>query len=505
LAEIELGYRDSVIALEFAGLDYAAPRKNRYRHKLEGFDKTWVDSGALRRATYTNLSPGSYTFRVRASNNDGRWNEEGVALAIRVLSPPWKTGWAYAAYSLLAGVGLLGLARFRAREKERASALSRANAGLRKEIGERKDKELALKLEKKKAQRYLDVAEVIMVVIDHDEKVSLINQKGCRVLGLGEEEILGRNWFESFVPARDREQVRRRLEESQPGAYFEHYLITKSGEERIIAWHITRLPAEGGGVATLCSGADLTELRQLAQEKEIAESASKAKSQFLANMSHEIRTPLNGVLGMMELLLQCDLEDRERRFADTARRSAAHLMSVLNDVLDFSKIEARKLELESVVFDPRELIEDVIHLFAERAHRKKLELFFEVSEELPAEVRGDPTRLHQILANLIGNAVKFTDEGSVSVVARSLGKSLGKVRILFEVVDTGVGIEPRAAERIFESFRQADGSTARTHGGTGLRDDERENRCPEPTRSGIDLLVRSRSRGSSGVRIRPAT
>jgi PAS domain S-box-containing protein len=465
---IELGYKDSVIALEYAALDYAAPKKNRYRHRLEGFDKDWVDSGTLRRATYTNLATGHYIFRVQASNNEGKWNEQGVALAIEMAPPPWRTGWAYLFYVVLAGIVLAGLVRFRAREKERAAALSSANTGLRNEIAERRAKEAALKLEKKKAQRYLDVAEVIMVVVDHDERVSLINQKGCRVLGLGEEEILGRNWFDNFVPIRDREQVRRRLKDSEPGAYFEHYLMTKSGEERVIAWHITRLPAEGGGVATLCSGADLTELRKLAQEKEIAESASKAKSQFLANMSHEIRTPLNGVLGMMELLLQCDLEDRERRFADTARRSASHLMSVLNDVLDFSKIEARKLQLESVVFDPRELIEDVIYLFAERAHEKNLELFFEVSEELPAEVRGDPTRLHQILANLIGNAVKFTDEGSVSVVARGLGKSLDKVRLLFEVVDTGVGIEPAVAEIIFESFRQADGSTARTHGGTGL-------------------------------------
>ena len=168
LRDIELSHRDWVVAFEFAALDYTAPEQNRYLHKLEGFDPDWVDSGRLRRATYTNLEPGNYTFHVKASNNDGVWNEEGVKLKIRALPPPWKTRWAYAAYTLAAAGVLLLFYRGQAGKRERAAELARANEGLKLEIAQRRAKEAALKRAQEKARTYLDVAEVIMVAVDAD-------------------------------------------------------------------------------------------------------------------------------------------------------------------------------------------------------------------------------------------------------------------------------------------------------------------------------------------------
>jgi two-component system, sensor histidine kinase and response regulator len=343
------------------------------------------------------------------------------------------------------------------------------------DITERKRTEAALRESAEYFRALFDESPVPAAIQDTEYRIVRANAAYTRMLGYTIDQVIGKDPI-AFVHPDEvdaayaiRNEIRAGVERAQ--VTFERRMLR--GDSRIV-WvrgHSVRFTDASGDRYLLTMLENITEAKEservLRDAKEIAESASRAKSQFLANMSHEIRTPMNGVLGMTELLLGTPLNDKQRRFADAVYRSGETLLDIINDILDFSKIEAGKFELESVDFDLRTLVEDVFELLSARAHQKRIELASRMGPEVPLVIKGDPTRLRQVLTNLVGNAIKFTEVGEVILTIGAEQDGSGH-RLSFEVRDTGIGMRPEALSRLFTVFMQADQSMSRRYGGTGL-------------------------------------
>jgi len=374
--EIILEHGQSVFTLSFAALDYSVPENNNYAYKLEGFDQDWNYVGNERKATYTNLDPGTYIFRVKASNNNNIWNNDGVSLRIIIKPPFWMTWW----FRTIIVFVLLGMVYMIFRFKMRT-------------------------IHKQKAELETLVNERTSQILKQTSKVENLNQ-----------------------------ELQKQTE----------ILLEQKNQE-----YNARLLAE--------------------EMKKEAERANRAKTTFLATMSHEIRTPMNGVLGMATLLSETNLDNEQLEYTKAIQQSGESLLNIINDVLDFSKIESGNIELQEHTFSLEKCIEDVFRLFQPKIRNERVVMRYKIDNNIPNYVIGDSLRLRQILINLVGNAVKFTESGEITINVHEINSDTEGIRQLrFSVSDTGIGIPEEQHSNLFKAFHQLDSSITRQHGGTGL-------------------------------------
>jgi len=348
------------------------------------------------------------------------------------------------------------------------------------DISDRKKNELYMRLTQERLNLALEGSNLALWDWDIGyDRIYLSSRWSEMLNGVTEETMMTVEQLFNNIHPEDREVARKNLSPVLKGAsgyYSAEYRVKRGdGEWLWVATNgkVVDRDAQGRALRMTGTNADISERKHaedvLMHAKRAAEQAAKTKSDFLANMSHEIRTPMNGIIGMTDLALDTELNREQQEYLNIVKSSAHSLLHIVNDILDFSKIESGKMDIESIEFSLEQMLRDTMRSLAVRAHQKGLELLLHVAADVPDKLMGDPGRLRQIIVNLVGNAIKFTEKGEIEVAVNAI-QSLhdGRIKLRFNVRDTGIGIPKDKFKTIFESFSQADTSTTRKYGGTGL-------------------------------------
>jgi len=468
---ITLSYKHSVVSIEFAALNYSDPLHYRYAYKLDGFDEDWVQiDGAHRAANYTNLVPGEYIFRTRAATKDGEWNDEGASLLITITPPFWMEWWFRSIVSLLLLAVVYVIYRWRVRRFSNQQSLLEELVKQRTADADRERKRLT------------DLTDVLPLSVyqfrersDGQREYAYVSENVKNVMGVPAADILADKTarWRTTLPE-DREAAEASLKRAVDGRSSSnfHQRVLVDGQVRWLRSQTVAPKRVNGDWIWNGFWIDETETYlqkdELREAKEQAEQATVAKSYFLANMSHEIRTPMNAIIGLSHLAKKTRLTLKQRDYIDKIHSAGTSLLGVVNDILDFSKIEAGKLDIESAEFVLADVIDDVATIVSHKVAEKDIELVFDIDTHVPSSMRGYPLRLGQIITNLVNNAIKFTDQGSVIILVKQVQAEIDKVQLQFSVQDTGVGMTEQQQENLFQAFTQADSSTTRKYGGTGL-------------------------------------
>ncbi|MCB9102845.1 MAG: PAS domain S-box protein [Anaerolineales bacterium] len=468
LDTLTLAYDQSVFTLDFAALNYRLSEKNLYQYQLEGFDQEWSPIGQKRSATYTNLDPGKYVFRVRGSNNDGVWNETGKSLRIVITPPWWEARWFRAAVmAVLLGLAIGGF-------HWRVQAVQRQKRLLESQVKER-----TTALQESEARfRGLAASTFEGVIIHENGQILDANQAMHQLFGYSQAELIGKLIYDFLTPASGEiatTHIRNGYEKP-----YEIEGVRKEGSSFPLEVRAKVIPYQGRQVRVVACR-DITERKQaeerLHQAREAAEAANQAKSTFLANMSHELRTPLNAILGYAQILKrETDENSRLDTGLQTIYESGLHLLNLINEILDIARIEAERIELFPEPVDLPAFLQSIVDLMTLQATAKQLDFIYEPGPGLPQIVQIDPKRLRQVLLNLLGNAIKFTETGSITFTVdcqttapAQITNGQPQMFVRFEIADTGSGMSPDQLARIFHPFEQVGDSSQRQKGvGLGL-------------------------------------